>query len=84
MVDHFGNLVTNWDVSQSGTLPDGAELRIGTQVVPIVKTYSDVTSLGLLALIDSLGHLELAQRDGSAKDRLGLDVGDVLELRTKP
>lgn len=84
MVDHFGNLVTNWDVSQSGTLPDGAELRIGTQVVPIVKTYSDVTSMGLLALIDSLGHLELAQRDGSAKDRLGLDVGDVLELRTKP
>ncbi|MDF1839611.1 MAG: SAM-dependent chlorinase/fluorinase, partial [Planctomycetota bacterium] len=84
MVDHFGNLVTNWDVSQSGTLPEGAEVRIGSHVVPIVKTYADVPCMGLLALIDSIGHLEIAQRDGSAADRLGLGVGDVLELRTKP
>ncbi|MFT4647506.1 MAG: S-adenosylmethionine hydrolase [Glaciecola sp.] len=84
LVDHFGNLVTNWDVSQSGPLHERAEVRIGSHVVPIVKTYADVPCTDVLALINSLGHLEIAQRNGSASDRLHLGVGDVLELRNKP
>lgn len=84
MVDHFGNLVTNWDVSHSGPIPDRAHVRIGAQRVPILRTYAEVPSMGVLALIDSLGHLEIAQRNGSAADLFGLGVGDVLELRIEP
>ncbi len=83
MVDRFGNVVTNWDVSQSGALPERAEVRIGTQSVPIVKTYAEVPCMGVLALIDSLGHLEIAQRNGSAAEHFGLVVGDALQLKIK-
>lgn len=84
MVDRFGNVVTNWDVSHSGPLPERAEVRIGSQSVPIVKTYAEVPCMGVLALIDSLGHLEIAQRNGSAAEHFALGVGDALQLRIKP
>ncbi|MCP5020559.1 MAG: SAM-dependent chlorinase/fluorinase [bacterium] len=84
MVDRFGNAVTNWDVSHSGPLPGGAEVRIGSHAVPIVNTYAEVPCTGVLALIDSHGHLEIAQRNGSAAEYFALGVGDVLQLRIKP
>lgn len=84
LVDRFGNLVTNWDVSRFGAPKNGAELRIGSRSIPIVETYADVSSGGALALIDSLGHLEVAIRDGHAADQFALTVGDALQLRIKP
>ena len=82
-MDRFGSIVTNWDVSQFGPLPALTEVRIGTQTVPIVKTYAEVPCMGVLALIDSLGHLEIAIGNGSATEHFGLEVEDVLQRRIK-
>jgi S-adenosylmethionine hydrolase len=45
------------------------------------KTYWDVAPGKPLALIGSSGLLEIAVRDGSAKDDLKVRVGDAVALR---
>lgn len=69
-VDRFGNLVTDipgaWLAEMSA--PD---IRIeGRPAGPISRTYGDVEPGSVLALVGSLGLLEVSVRDGSAADRL--------------
>jgi len=88
-VDHFGNLITNLTAS---VLPSnqGAQLRArlaGQAIGPLRTHYAQVEPGELLLLWDSGGRLEIAVRDGSAADRLGVErhaevsveVVDVLE-----
>ena len=73
--DHFGNLVTSLD----STLFDTEKhwmVRVGNgNQIPVVTTYSDVQDQELLAYTGSSGMIEVAVRNGSARERLGVKEG---------
>lgn len=78
--DRFGNLATN--------LPEDLARRagaveVGKWTVPFRETYGEAGEGELLALQDSEGRVELAVRDGSAADRLGLSVGGVVRVNLR-
>jgi S-adenosylmethionine hydrolase len=76
-IDHFGNATSN--------IPDGPARRArsvtvaGRDIGPVRQTYADVAAGEALALIGSSGLLEIAVREGSAAEVLGVKVGDSIE-----
>ena len=74
-IDRFGNLVTNLITRRQGAVD------IGGASVSICRTYSDVASGELTALIGSSGLVEIAVRDGSAAALLGVQRGERVVLR---
>lgn len=72
-IDRFGNLVTNL----SGDLAQrGARLRVmRAEVGPLVRTFADVERGAVLAYVGSSGVIEIARRDGSARDWLKAEIG---------
>jgi S-adenosylmethionine hydrolase len=52
-------------------------VRVGA----VTTTYADVALGATMALVSSFGLLEIAVRDGSARDTLGLAVGAPVVLR---
>jgi len=79
-VDRFGNLITNlpfqWLAEAGG--PEWRarwRCRVGTETLPLVRTYSDAPEGTAVALVDSYERLELAVRDGSAASTLALGRG---------
>jgi len=59
-------------------------IEVGDRVVPGPRTsYSDVTEGTPLALFGSSGHLEIAVRNGSAREQLGLSRGNTITLRRR-
>jgi S-adenosylmethionine hydrolase len=84
-VDRFGNLISNIplrDYEEAarrwGPVAIGAE-----QEVPLVRTYGDARAGALLALRNSTGLLEVAVREASAAERLGLGRGAPVTLRRR-
>ena len=73
-IDHFGNLLTDIDVS---LLEGFREPRVhaGGIILPVRRTYGDCTPGSTLALINSFGVLEIAIAEGRAADVLGLSRG---------
>ena len=75
-VDHFGNLVTNLLPSE---VPGGGaawDLAGGERPVDgWARTYGDAPVGGTLVYEGSVGFLEVAVREGSAADALGLGAG---------
>jgi len=75
-IDHFGNATTNL------TRDALADTRVrtirvhGRDLGKVRRTYWDAAPGKPLALIGSSGLLEVAVRDGSAAEELGLKVGD--------
>jgi S-adenosylmethionine hydrolase len=53
----------------------------GIALGSLLRTYWDVAPGRPLALIGSSGLLEIAVRDGSAAEALGVRAGDVVEAR---
>lgn len=79
MVDHFGNCITNVSAGHLATLGPHASLVVkagGATLSGVRRTYADVVEGEPLALVGSSGALELAVRNGSAAERLGLRAGD--------
>lgn len=77
-VDVYGNATTN--IRAAGIETTG-EWRVGTHGLgPLRQTYADVAIGRPLALIGSSGLLEVAVRNGSAADALGVRVGDRVEI----
>ncbi|MFW6205955.1 MAG: SAM hydrolase/SAM-dependent halogenase family protein [Gemmatimonadota bacterium] len=72
-VDRFGNLITNipahWLAGETRVTVDGES------VGPLLRTYGDVESGEVVALVGSLDLLEVSVRDGSAAERLGAGPG---------
>ncbi len=62
-------------VVAGGTPPGERKIR------GVHHTYADVRRGEVLALVGSEGHLEIAVREGSGAERLGLKPGDPVELR---
>jgi S-adenosylmethionine hydrolase len=80
-IDHFGNATTNIRQDALKKLP-AASVRINRRLIGKLKrTYWDVAPGKPLALIGSSGLLEIAVRDGSAKDDLKVRVGDEVVLQ---
>jgi S-adenosylmethionine hydrolase len=50
------------------------------EIAGVHRTYAEVKHGEVLALVGSEGHLEIAVREGSGADRLGLQPGDPVEL----
>ncbi len=72
-VDRFGNLIT--DVPADCMSPS-ALVEVGGAVISGMRArYSSVDPGELVALISSGGTLEVAERDGSASERLGVHRG---------
>jgi hypothetical protein len=82
-IDHFGNCVSNileWRVAdrrEAARIEAGGRLLYG-----IRRTYAEAERGELLALIGSSGYLEIAVREGSAAQTLGLRVGNAVQIET--
>jgi S-adenosylmethionine hydrolase len=84
-VDRFGTLVTNvpaeW-VASAVALGGTASVELGGRPAgPVRRTYGDVASGDVVALIGSGGTLEISVRDGSAAERLGGTRGTPVRVR---
>ncbi len=80
-IDSFGNLVTNLP----GGLLDGERttVRYRKRPVRVVSSYGDGRPRELVALVGSLGFIELSVRDDSAAKRVGGSRGDPVVLEQK-
>ncbi|HUF46604.1 MAG TPA: SAM-dependent chlorinase/fluorinase [Vicinamibacterales bacterium] len=85
-IDRFGNVVTNLDRATCERLTDGATVQLlvgGRPISRIVSTYADLQPEEVGALFGSTDHLECAAPATSAAARLGVQVGDAVELTRK-
>jgi len=84
-VDRFGNIVTNLDRKACERLtggPAGLQLSVGGKTIDrIVSTYGDLAPGEIGALFGSTDHLECSAQSANAAERLGVAVGDPVELR---
>lgn len=84
-IDRFGNVVTNLDRKSCEKLTEGIgvlRLTVGGQsIARIVSTYSDIAPGEIGALFGSTDQLECASHEASAAERLGVKIGDAVELR---
>ena len=81
-VDSFGNATTNFPAELLASSPT-ATFRFGRlNLGPLKKTYGDVEPSAALALIGSGGLLEIAAREGSAAEQLGIQLGDEITVET--
>jgi hypothetical protein len=72
-IDRFGNLVTN----VPGDWLQGHEvIEIGGREVSLMTSYGFALPGGLLAVVNSDGRLEVAVREGSAAETLGVGAGE--------
>jgi hypothetical protein len=85
-IDRFGNVVTNLDRKSCEKLTQGGQVQLtvrGQSISRFVSTYSDIAAEEIGALFGSTDHLECAAHASSAADRLGVQVGDPVELRRR-
>jgi S-adenosylmethionine hydrolase len=78
-VDRFGNLITNIDAGAEHTAR-GARVQIFERTLPLRATYADVAAGELVALVNSFGSVEVAERDGNAARRLNAGRGTAVRL----
>ncbi len=81
-VDRFGNLVTNFHLSEFPDLPRRQISMIaGIQPVDyLVRSYAEAPPDEAVAIIGSSGYLEVVVNQGSAAKLLGCGVGAPIEL----
>lgn len=83
-IDRFGNIITNLDRRSCEKLTEGVgvlRLTVGTHTIDrIVSTYAEIGPDEIAGLFGSTDRLECAMRAQHAADRLGVRVGDPVEL----
>ncbi len=82
-IDRFGNLLTN--IYGPELIGLGGEVRVrvgGREIARLSSTYADGQPGEIIAYIDSGQELAVAVVDGSARERLGVQVGDEIEVVT--
>jgi S-adenosylmethionine hydrolase len=83
-IDHFGNLVTNVSSATLDAMPRNVTLRVrGLHLQAVAPSYAAVGPGQPVAVVNSWGLLEVAVRDGSARDRLGARIGDPVVLEPR-
>ena len=79
-VDRFGNAITNIPASMLPDAPRGVRVQVAGRPLPLLRTYADAGRGEPLALVGSNGYVEVAVREGSAADALGLGRGDAVRV----
>jgi S-adenosylmethionine hydrolase len=76
-VDRFGNLITNITAHDIEAFPpQELSVSIGDAVIDgLVSAYAAVPDGDLLALLNSWGLVEIARRNGSAGEHVGVGTG---------
>ncbi len=77
-IDHFGNLITN--ISGESVQTQFWSAVVDNLDIRSTLTYSDSKSGEPVALVGSHGWVEVAINGGSARDRLGLGLGDAVQV----
>ncbi len=82
-IDTYGNVFTDLteDIYHPWGSPNFTFLWNGHVIHGPANSYSDVPVGTPVMLFGSSGHLEIAVRNGSARDTLGLAVGDTILLK---
>jgi S-adenosylmethionine hydrolase len=85
-VDGFGNLVTNVPESALAGFPHGdvCITIAGARLRGIRACYAAVAPGDRLAVVNSWGLVEIAVREGSARDALAAGVGTPVDIETQP
>ncbi|MCX7590821.1 MAG: SAM-dependent chlorinase/fluorinase [Kiritimatiellae bacterium] len=84
-VDRFGNCITNISAAMVHRLGPSVCFETGTIVIESLSpTYSSVAPGEPLALVGSMGYVEIAVREGSAAERLKLRVDSDILCRSCP
>ena len=82
-VDHFGNCITNITPQHLERFGMGEQIVvqiIDQRIAGLSQTFSDVAVGALATLIGSTDHLELAVRNVSAAQTLGVGIGDIVRV----
>jgi S-adenosyl-L-methionine hydrolase (adenosine-forming) len=82
-IDHFGNAITNVRKDPFMVTKGDKSFQIfirNLRMQRIVGSYADVAKGEALALFSDNGHLEIAIREGSAAQLLGLKVQDMVTI----
>ena len=82
-IDKFGNAITNIGKAGFLDLKNGRSFEIfirNVRLKRIVNTYSDVSKADALAIFGESNHLEIAMREASAAELLGLKVHDMITI----
>lgn len=74
-IDHYGNAMTGLEVSQ---FVETAQLQVHTHCLNHARTYAEVSVGQAFWYANSLGLVEIAVNQGSAAERLSLQVGDAV------
>ena len=77
-IDRFGNAITNLIALRGGMV------EIGSRVIPIQRTYAEVSIGAPVAVVGSTGFVEIAVRNGSAAAALSLSRGSRVTLLRVP
>jgi len=78
--DHFGNCSSNIRAEDLASLSNLTVKVRGAEIGGVVKTFGERTPGELVALINHVGELEVAVVNGNAQQRLGVQVGDKVEV----
>jgi S-adenosylmethionine hydrolase len=83
-IDHFGSASTDIrveDLGEAMKVKETITIRLkGSEIHGMVDTFGDRPVGELIALIGSTGNLGIAVVNGSAVQRLGIKVGDAVEV----
>lgn len=82
-IDKFGNAITNISREDFMTLKQARSFEIfvrNVRLKRIVNTYSDVSKADALAIFGESQQLEIAMREASAAQLLGLKVHDMITI----
>jgi S-adenosylmethionine hydrolase len=83
-VDRFGNLVTSIRADLVAAAGEGLRVKLGRQLLPLVRTYGDLRRRHAGALIGSGERLEIAVREGNAARRFSARRGTPVVVETLP
>jgi S-adenosylmethionine hydrolase len=80
-IDHFGNCISNIEEADLAAYGDSVNVIVaGQEIGGLHKTYSDVPVGEPVAVLGSLGHLEMAVNQGNLADEINLDVGSPVRV----
>lgn len=83
-IDRFGNAITNISESALAGGVSGYEINVqGVRLTRLNRAYAESTVGEPLAIIGSVGLLEIAVNGGSAEKQLGLKRGDAVVIRKR-
>jgi len=80
VIDVFGNLATDLPASALQGRTDVLLRLRGAEVNGIVESYGFGQAGELVAVVDSEGFIEIAAVNGNAAEKIGAQVGDVVEV----